>query len=256
MSEKPASEREIALDALIRPGDMIGPYRIVRAFPHRGGMAQIFEVEVWRKYRRPDVPTRLAMKVARPEYEAALSAEADFLPRFAHPHVVRIYPLLGYHKPVFAAREQFPFGWGWYYTMELVEGGSLAMYLFRTTLSRSLFRAPPADTARPLSLLVTLGIARQMIAALEQNTSTATTCSTWTSSRGTSSSDGVVSNSSAPACRMPSSATSGWPGICATPAWASWGSPPRSIPPQSKQWRRRDARFAWMPDPTSSLWEW
>ncbi len=167
MSENQQIEEGICLDALIRPGDIIGPYQVVRAFPGTGGMAQIFEVRVRRKYRRPDVPVRLAMKVARPEYEAALSAEADFLRRFAHPHVVRIYPLLGYHKSVFAAREQFPFGWGWYYTMELVDGGSLAQYLFRTTLSDGLFRARSAERARPLSLLLTLGVARQMVAALE-----------------------------------------------------------------------------------------
>lgn len=151
---------------LLRPGDTIGPYRVVRTFPGHGGMAQIYEVEVQRQYRRRDIPRRLAMKVARPEYEAALSAEAEFLRRFSHPHVVRIYPLIGYHKPIFAAREQFPFGWGWYYTMELVDGGSLAQYLFRTTLPLRPLR-DPAQKARPLSLRMALGIARQIASALE-----------------------------------------------------------------------------------------
>ena len=150
----------------IQPGDRVGPYRIVRGFKTRGGMARIFEVEVREKYRRPDLPRRLALKVAKPEHQAALTAEADFLSRFDHPNVVRIFPLPGYHKPVYAAREQFPFGWGWYYAMELLNGGSLERRLTRPTTVTGLLRLPP-EGERRLSLLEALGIGRQLAAALE-----------------------------------------------------------------------------------------
>ncbi len=150
----------------IKPGDRVGPYRIVRQFKSRGGMARIFEVEVREKYRRPDLPRRLALKVAKPEHQAALAAEADFLRRFNHPNVVRIFPLPGYHRPVYAAREQFSFGWGWYYAMELVDGGSLERRLRRPTTITDVLR-PPQEEGRRLGLLEALGIARQLVVALE-----------------------------------------------------------------------------------------
>lgn len=148
----------------IQPSSIVGPYRIVRGFKGRGGMARVFEVEVREKYRRPDLPRRLTLKVAKEEYQDALVAESDFLRRFDHSNVVRIFPLAGYHRPVYAARERFPFGWGWYYTMELLGGESLEGYLTRTTTG--LLRSSP-DGGRRLGLLQTLGIARQLVVALE-----------------------------------------------------------------------------------------
>lgn len=151
----------------IQAGDHIGPYRVVRGLKKgRGGMARVFEVEVREKYRQPHMPRRLALKVAREEYQDALATEADFLSRFDHPNVVRIYPIVGYHKPVYAAREHFRFGWGWYYTMELVSGGSLERILARPTGIAGLLRPSP-EGERRLGLLQVLGIARQLVAALE-----------------------------------------------------------------------------------------
>jgi serine/threonine protein kinase len=129
-------------------------------------MARIFEVEVREKYRRPDLPRRLALKVAKPEHQAVLAAEADFLRSFSHPNVVRIFPLPGYHRPVYSAREQFSFGWGWYYAMELVNGGSLEKRLTHPTTITDVLR-PPQEEGRCLGLLETLGIARQLAVALE-----------------------------------------------------------------------------------------
>ena len=152
----------------IQPGDRAGPFRILRRLEGRGGMAAIFEAEVREKYRTPHLPRRLALKVAMPEHQAALTAEADFLSRFDHPNVVRVFPLpRGEHRrPVYAARERFSFGWGWYYVMEMLGGGSLERHLTRPTTVTDLLRAPP-EGERPLSLLETLGIARQLAAALE-----------------------------------------------------------------------------------------
>jgi len=149
----------------IPPGYVVGPYRILRVFKGRGGMARVFEVEVREKYRRPDLPRRLALKVAKQRHQAALVAEADFLRRFDHPNVVRIFPLAGYHRPVYAARDRFPFGWGWYYTMELVDGGSLDRRLSRSTTIDLLH--PSSDGGRRLPLVEAVGIARQLSAALE-----------------------------------------------------------------------------------------
>ncbi len=155
---------ERSLDA-VRPNTIVGPYRIVRGFRGRGGMARVFEVEVREKYRRPGMPSRLALKVALPEHQQALSAEADYLSRFDHPNVVRIFPLPlpERSRPVYAAREQFPFGWGWYYTMELLDGGVLETKL--TSTSARLQRKT-GQIERPLSIYEALGIARQIAGAL------------------------------------------------------------------------------------------
>lgn len=150
----------------VPPGSVVGPYRIVRRLRQgRGGMARIFVAEVREKYRRPDTPKLLALKVAKPEHQSALVAEADFLSRFSHPNVVRIFPLPGFNRPVYAAREQFPFGWGWYYAMELLAGGSLQRRLCRPTTMGGLFRSPSSGET-PLSLLEVLDLSRQLLAAL------------------------------------------------------------------------------------------
>ena len=65
---------------IIQPGDKLGPYRVVRGFQGRGGMGAIFEVEVRKKYQQPEIPNRLALKVARDEYQASLVTESDFHP--------------------------------------------------------------------------------------------------------------------------------------------------------------------------------
>lgn len=151
----------------ILPNTIVGPYRIVRGFKGRGGMARIFEAKVREKYHQPNLPRRLALKIAKEDHQAALVAEAGFISRFDHPNVVRIFPLpLGDdRRPVYAARERFPFGWGWYYAMELLSASSLERLLTRPTTT-SLLSSPPGE-GRQLSLLKSLGIARQMTAALE-----------------------------------------------------------------------------------------
>lgn len=151
----------------LTPNTVIGPYRIIRGFSGRGGMARVFEVEVREKYRKPGLPVRMAMKVAKPEHQAALVAEADYLARFDHPNVVRIFPILGYHRPLYAARADFPFGQGWYYTMELLTGGSLHHRLCRPTTITGMLRPPGDGEERPLPTRIAVGIARQMAAALE-----------------------------------------------------------------------------------------
>ncbi len=154
--------------AFIQPGETIGPYRVLKISAF-GGMAQICEVEVREKYRTEDMPACLALKVADDELQHALVAEADYLMRFDHPNVVKIYPLLGYHKTVYAAKEEFETGWHWYYAMELLDGGSLEHRLTRPTTLTTLANAinPPQGWERPLSLAAAVGVTRQLIDALD-----------------------------------------------------------------------------------------
>lgn len=150
----------------ILPGDRVGPYRIVRGFEGRGGMGRIFEVEVRKKHQQPHLPNRLALKVAKEAYEGALKAEANYLRRFDHDNVVRVLPIAGYHKRVYAARAHFRFGWGWYYTMELLKGGSLDRRLTRPTTVTDWLNLSTGESRR-LGVLQTVGIGRQLADALD-----------------------------------------------------------------------------------------
>ena len=161
------NHQSVGSRSVIQRGQIVGPYQVIQGLKGRGGMAHVFEVEVRQKYRRSDMPRRLVMKVADEEHQAALVAEADFLRRFEHPNVVRIFPLpLENRRPVYSARERFPFGWGWYYTMEMLDGGSLQSFLTRPTTITDMLRTPTKGTHR-LSVLLALGIARQIAQALE-----------------------------------------------------------------------------------------
>ena len=128
-------------------------------------MAKVFEVEVRQKYREAGMPRRLALKVAKPEHQASLVAEADFLRLFDHPNVVRIFPLPGFHRPVYAARAEFPFGLGWYYAMEYLDGGSLERTLTRTSTVTDIVR-PAKRRGRRLDIGVAMGIVRKIAGAL------------------------------------------------------------------------------------------
>lgn len=152
--------------AKIQPGEIIGPYRVVKGFRGQGGMAQICEVQVREKYRTPDNPERLVLKIADEEYQASLVAEADYLRRFDHPNVVHIYPLAGYHREVYAARERFSSGWGWYYAMEMLEGGSLEQRLTKTGMLTGGSQTD-AILEKPLPIAQAWGIAHQLTLALE-----------------------------------------------------------------------------------------
>ncbi len=137
----------------IQSGDRAGPYQIVRPLPGggQGGMSQLYEVQVRHGYQEPGWPARLVLKVAKLEYQDHLKEEADYLKRFDHPNVIRIYPLPGRQKDVYLARQHFRIGWRCYYAMELVPGGSLREWL---------------DKQKRLSIHQAVNIARQLAAAL------------------------------------------------------------------------------------------
>lgn len=157
-----------ALDQ-IRPGDRVGLFEIVRPLKKNpGGMSRIFEARVASKYRDQAPSHRVALKIALEEHQDALKAEADFLGRFNHPHVVKILPHQKYSDsaPVFVLQHKFDFGWSWYYAMEYIPGGSLLQYLNRPTDVTHLLRQPPTGIY-PRSLVQVLGIAEQLLDALQ-----------------------------------------------------------------------------------------
>lgn len=155
-------------ESLVQPGEEIGPYQVMRAFRGHGGMAQVCEVKVREKYYQPGMPKRLAMKIADDAHQHALVAEADYLSRFDHPNVVRVFPLPGFEsRAVYAAKERFAVGWRWYYVMELLDGGSLHHSLTSPTTTLSgVFRSTTTGE-QPLAVVTALGIGRQLARALE-----------------------------------------------------------------------------------------
>ena len=157
-----------ALDQ-IRSGEKVGFFEIVRPLKKsQGGMSRIFEAQLREEYRDRTQSRRVVLKIALENYQDAIKAEADFLGRFDHRHVVKILP----HqprpdsRPVYVLQHKFDFGWSWYYAMELVPGGSLLQYLNRPTDVTHLLRQPPTGVY-PRSLVQVLGIATQLLDALE-----------------------------------------------------------------------------------------
>jgi serine/threonine protein kinase len=151
---------------LVQPGEIIGPYQVIRGLRARGGQGRVYKVQVRPKYRRPDIPRYLALKVADERNQAALIAEVSYLRRFSHRNVVKIHPVPGYPTSIYFAKESFTFGERWYYGMELVGRGSLDYHLTRARTVADLIAHTPTAEQRPLSLLETIGIAKQVAAAL------------------------------------------------------------------------------------------
>jgi serine/threonine protein kinase len=75
-------------------GTKVGPFRVIQPINEGGGMATLYLAEVRERYRRKDMPGRVALKVARAEYEDFLRTEADILSHLSgHSHIVRVYRL-------------------------------------------------------------------------------------------------------------------------------------------------------------------
>jgi len=152
----------------IRPGEIVGFYEIIRPLRkgEAGGMSRIFEARLRDKYRKRNSPRRVALKIGLEEYQDALKAEADYLGRFDHPNVVKVFPMPHQARPIYVLQQKFEFGWFWYYAMELITGGSLQQYLNRPTAVTHLLRPAPTGVY-PRSLVQVMGIAYQILAALE-----------------------------------------------------------------------------------------
>ena len=117
--------------ASIKEGDRIGPYRVVKIFPHhRGGFAQ---VAVGMRDDAEGGEVLVSLKIARTDgkpgddtFTRALSNEVETLRRLKHPGIVRIYPIkVDNRRYSFMARATTIPGQPWYFVMEYLAGGSV-----------------------------------------------------------------------------------------------------------------------------------
>ncbi|HHB90959.1 MAG TPA: serine/threonine protein kinase [Anaerolineae bacterium] len=115
----------------LQEGVQIGPYRIVKIFPHhRGGFAR---VAIGVREDDTDHQTLVALKIARTDgkpgddtYLRALSNEVETLRRLKHPGIVSIYPIkVDDRRFSFMARATALAGQPWYFVMEYLAGGSV-----------------------------------------------------------------------------------------------------------------------------------
>ncbi len=113
----------------LQEGIRIGPYRVVKVYPHhRGGFASV-AIGV-REGDNQEV--LVALKITRSEagadndtYARALSNEVETLRRLKHPGIVRIYPIkVDNRRFSFMARATTLPGHPWYFVMEYLAGGS------------------------------------------------------------------------------------------------------------------------------------
>jgi serine/threonine protein kinase len=132
----------------IKPGDIIGPYQVIKRFPqeHQGGMAIVCEVQTRPQYRVADQPERLVMKIALPDAANFLQREADFiLGTLNHPHIVRVFPdpiYLQHHgRIIHQTFHQFKGYKLPLFVMEYVPGGTLVNKIKQVTLPHVLIIA-------------------------------------------------------------------------------------------------------------------
>ena len=142
----------------------IGPFQVISPLNASGGMANVYLAEVRERYRRDDVPVRVALKVAKVDYEDFLRAEANILARMpTHPNVVRVFPMPGMSSTLFwmadtVKTDRFRNERLCFLAMEYVDGISLRKQLERHGR---------------LSSFMALGIARQVAASLKHAQSSA-----------------------------------------------------------------------------------
>ncbi len=112
----------------LQPGDVVRFYEITRLLDEgQGGMSAVYEARLRPHRQTPDIPPRVALKVALPNFADRLRSEADFIRRFSHPNVVRGFGVLGVENPSYVGRAKLKDGSEVVYmAMEFLTGGSLA----------------------------------------------------------------------------------------------------------------------------------
>ena len=119
------------MPTIIKEGDKIGPYRVIKVFPnHRGGFAQ---VAMGVRDDAEGGEVLVSLKIARTDgkggddtFTRALSNEVDTLRRLKHPGIVHIYPIqVDNRRYSFMARAMSHPGQPWYFVMEHLAGGSV-----------------------------------------------------------------------------------------------------------------------------------
>lgn len=116
-------------------GIKLGPFQIISPLNASGGMANVYLAEVRERYRREGAPVRMALKVAKSNYEDFLKAEAAILAKMSdHPNLIKVFPMPGETAQLFwkadtvttdrLRNERLCF-----LAMEYIEGVSLRKYL-------------------------------------------------------------------------------------------------------------------------------
>jgi len=111
----------------LQPGDVVRFYEITRLLDEgQGGMSAVYEARLRPHRQTPDIPPRVALKVALPNFADRLRSEADFIRRFSHPNVVRGFGVPGVPNPSYVGRAKLKDGSEVVYmAMEFLTGGSL-----------------------------------------------------------------------------------------------------------------------------------
>ncbi len=133
-------EEVLSTRSLLREGDRIGRFRIVRLIG-KGGMGEVYEAEDLQLQDHVALKTLRGELLSRADCQARLMREIRLARKVTHPNVCRILDLGGdtsHGQPVI------------YYTMELLRGETLAAYLGRG----------------PLAARAALGILQQVTAGL------------------------------------------------------------------------------------------
>lgn len=118
---------------LLTKGDTVRFYEIIKLVDEgQGGMSAVYEARLRSAYRSPEYPAVVALKVALPDYEDRLRAEADYLSRFAHPNVVKVFRVPKTHSPAYVGSAKLEDrSVVFYMAMEYLSGGSLSQQLER-----------------------------------------------------------------------------------------------------------------------------
>lgn len=119
----------------LQPGDVVRFYEITRLLDEgQGGMSAVYEARLQPHWQTPDIPPRVALKVALPSFADRLRSEADFIRRFNHPNVVRGFGVPGVENPTYVGRAKLKDGSEVVYmAMEFLTGGSLSDQIERRT---------------------------------------------------------------------------------------------------------------------------
>ena len=116
---------------ILQPGDVVRFYEITRLLDEgQGGMSAVYEARLRSRHEAEEIPERVALKVALPSYEDRLRSEADYMRRFNHPNVVKIYGIPRVANPIHVGRAKLKDSSEVaYMAMEFLTGGSLTEQL-------------------------------------------------------------------------------------------------------------------------------
>ncbi len=115
----------------LQKGDSVRFYGIVRFLDEgQGAMSAVYEARLRAQYQTPEYPERVALKLALPEYEDRLRAEAEYLGRCSHTNIVKVLRVPKTHNPAYVGITKLDDrSTVCYMAMEFLAGGSLRRQL-------------------------------------------------------------------------------------------------------------------------------